>query len=85
MWPWWVRIPTDGFTDVTLASEDTDDHDNHNDDYGDHVDLASWSLHLDFYLLYVNTQIQTILQGNQLMMTIKSESEHEKMKSENGN
>ena len=44
-------MPTEDFTDVTLASEDTDDHDNHNDDHGDHVDLASWSLHLDFYLL----------------------------------
>ena len=70
---------------MALASEDTDDHDDHNDDHGDHDDLARWSLHLDFYLLYVNTQIQTTLQGNQHMMTTKSESEHEKMKSENGN
>ena len=25
MWPWWERIPTENFTDVTLVSEDTDD------------------------------------------------------------
>ena len=28
MWPWWVKIPTEDFTDVTLAINDT---------YGDDV------------------------------------------------
>ena len=28
MWPWWVKIPTEDFTDETLVSEDT---------YGDDV------------------------------------------------
>ena len=25
MWPWWVRFPTEDFTDVTLVSDDIDD------------------------------------------------------------
>ena len=26
MWPWWVMIPIEDLTDVTLAIEDTDEH-----------------------------------------------------------
>ena len=40
MWLWWVQIPTKEFTDVTLASEDTDNYDDHeyHDDQFDHDD-----------------------------------------------
>ena len=31
MWLWQVRIPTEDFTYVALASEDTDEHDDNND------------------------------------------------------
>ena len=34
MWPWWVKIPSEDFIDVTLVSEDTDDH----EDLDDHQD-----------------------------------------------
>ena len=27
MWPWWVMIPIEDLTDVTLAIEDTDEDD----------------------------------------------------------
>ena len=27
MWPWWVMIPIEDLTDVTLAMEDTDEDD----------------------------------------------------------
>ena len=27
MWPWWVKIPIEDLTDVTLAIEDTDEDD----------------------------------------------------------
>ena len=31
IWPWWVRIPSEDFSDVNLAGEDTDDHNNPDD------------------------------------------------------
>ena len=38
-WPWWVMIPIEGFTDVTLAIEDTDKGDEgHEGDVGDEDD-----------------------------------------------
>ena len=41
MWPWWVRVPTEDFADMTLVSDepdypdDSDDHYEH-DDYYEH-------------------------------------------------
>ena len=32
MWPWWVGIPIEDFTDVTLASEDADDFEEDEED-----------------------------------------------------
>ena len=29
MWPWWVMIPSENFTDITLVSQDTVAHDDH--------------------------------------------------------
>ena len=36
MWLWLVRIPTEDFTEVTLANDDTDDKYDH-DDHDDHM------------------------------------------------
>ena len=36
MWLWWVMIPTEDFTDVTLACEDIDE-DDEPDDPGPYV------------------------------------------------
>ena len=33
MWPWWVKIPTEDFTDETLATDDT---------LGDGVEGGDW-------------------------------------------
>ena len=32
MWPWWVMIPTEDLTDVTLEIEDTDEDDENDED-----------------------------------------------------
>ena len=32
MWPWWVMIPIEDLTDVTLAIEDTDEDDEDGED-----------------------------------------------------
>ena len=48
MWPWWVRIPIEDFTDVTLASEDADDFEEDEDD--DKVKKWVTSCNVDIYL-----------------------------------
>ena len=39
MWPWWVMIPIDDLTDVSLPIEDTDE-----DDEDDEEDLTDVTL-----------------------------------------
>ena len=44
MWLWWVKIPTRDLTDVTLVSEEIDDHDDP-DDSDEHDDPDNrWKL-----------------------------------------
>ena len=35
MWPWWVMLPIEYLTDVTLAIQDTDEDDEDNDENND--------------------------------------------------
>ena len=39
MWPWWVKIPTEDFTDETLAIDDTQGDD---DTIGECVEGGDW-------------------------------------------
>ena len=41
-------MPTEDFTDMTLASENTDDHDNHND----HDDLEAMKIDKKYMKIY---------------------------------
>ena len=38
MWPWWVMIPIEDLTDVSLAIEDTDQDDEDDEDDEDYED-----------------------------------------------
>ena len=46
-----MRIPTEDFTDVALASADTDEHDDQ-DDYGDHDDHDDNNNMMKVYLVF---------------------------------
>ena len=50
MWLWWVEIPTEDFTDVTLVSNDTDDYDDH-DDHADHVTMVTQTTKMNLWPL----------------------------------